>query len=85
MLEESDEQLPPGYIPLDTLGRYLKAYPPRDKLIAELRAMGFAAARCHLDAKSFRTSASLQQIVTASMNIGIALRPDCYLFSSGVQ
>lgn len=45
MLEESDARLPPGFIMVDTLGKYCTSYPSRDKLIAELKSRGFAAAR----------------------------------------
>jgi tRNA G26 N,N-dimethylase Trm1 len=52
------------------------SYPPRDVLIAELHSRGFAASRCHLETKAFRTSANLQEIVTVCVGgIGIAPRP----------
>lgn len=50
MLEEADPLLPPGFFSIDkSVARRLERPPPRDGLIAALRAEGFAAARCHLE------------------------------------
>ncbi len=74
MLEEADERLPPGYVTLDALGALLQSSPPRDALLAALRHDGHAAARCHVDAKAIRTSASLQQVLDAAERLGIRRR-----------
>lgn len=77
LIEESDVRLPPGYTALDRVGRQLASNPGRDKLVAELRARGFAAARCHLDARAFRTDARMVDILRAChMGLGIKIRPN---------
>ncbi|KAJ9508670.1 hypothetical protein QJQ45_027967, partial [Haematococcus lacustris] len=76
LLEESDPRLPPGFLPLDVLGRHLVRFPQRDQLIQQLRDAGFAAARCHLDDKALRTNASFQACMAAARSLGIAARED---------
>jgi tRNA G26 N,N-dimethylase Trm1 len=56
------------------LAKVLVGPPGRDELIQALRGAGHAAARCHLEARAFRTSASLQQICDAAVALGAQLR-----------
>jgi len=77
MVDEADARLPPGFIAVDRVGRHLASNPARDKLIAALRAGGFAASRCHLDPRSLRTSARMVDILGVCQDaLGIKVRPD---------
>jgi len=62
---ECDRRLPPHYYHLEDLSRRGRAActPPRDLLLAALRRRGFAAARCHCDARSVRTDASYCELL----------------------
>ena len=75
LLDEADERLPPGFLSLDGIGRHLASIPGRAALVSELRARGFAACRCHLDAKAIRTDARMREILTACQEgLGIKIR-----------
>ncbi|GFR41355.1 hypothetical protein Agub_g2038, partial [Astrephomene gubernaculifera] len=76
LLEEADPRLPPGFFSIDlSVSRRLQRPPPRDPLIAALRAEGFAAARCHLEARAFRTNACMADVLrVAEERLGIPRR-----------
>ena len=77
LIDEADARLPPGFIAVDRVGRHLASNPGRDKLIAALRAGGFAASRCHLDPRALRTNARMVDILRACQDsLGIRVRPD---------
>ncbi|KXZ56434.1 hypothetical protein GPECTOR_1g389 [Gonium pectorale] len=76
LLEEADPRLPPGFFSIDdSVVRRMARPPPRDALIAALREEGFAAARCHLEARAFRTNACMEDILrVAERRLGIPRR-----------
>lgn len=75
MKEEADSRLPPGYFHMDLLAAGLASCPSRADVIAALKQTGWAAARCHLETKAFRTDASLQQVMEVCGSVlGIPLR-----------
>ncbi|KAG2440506.1 hypothetical protein HYH02_010384 [Chlamydomonas schloesseri] len=76
MLEEADPRLPPGFFSIDdSVARRMARPPPRDALIAALRQEGFAAARCHLEARAFRTNACMADVLrVAEDRLGIPSR-----------
>ena len=77
MIDEAQPGLRPGFLSIDTIGRQLRMQPPRDKLIAELRARGHAAGRSHVEMRSIVTSASVGETLGACVEgLGIALRAD---------
>ena len=63
MREEADARLPPLYVTSEALGRRLARCPPRDGLIAALRARGWAASRCQLERRALRTDAPMEEVV----------------------
>eukprot|EP00198_Chlamydomonas_reinhardtii_P013377 XP_001702714.1 predicted protein [Chlamydomonas reinhardtii] len=76
LLEEADPRLPPGFFSIDdSVARRMARPPPRDALIAALREEGFAAARCHLEARAFRTNACMADVLrVAEDRLGIPPR-----------
>lgn len=76
LAEEADPRLPPGSLHLDGgLARRLARAPPRDALIAALREEGYAAARCHLEARAIRTDACVLEVVrVAEERLGMPRR-----------
>ncbi|GLI68777.1 hypothetical protein VaNZ11_013268 [Volvox africanus] len=76
LLEEADPRLPPGFFSIDeSVARRLVRPPSRDGLIAALRQEGFAAARCHLEARAFRTNACMVDVLrVAEERLGIPRR-----------
>ncbi|GLC35987.1 hypothetical protein PLESTF_001246700 [Pleodorina starrii] len=76
LIEEANPHLPPGFFSIDdSVARRLARPPPRDALIEALRAEGFAAARCHLEARAFRTDACMADVLrVAEERLGIPRR-----------
>ncbi|KAG2446177.1 hypothetical protein HXX76_000770 [Chlamydomonas incerta] len=76
LLEEADPRLPPGFFSIDdSVSRRMARPPPRDALIAALRAEGFAASRCHLEPRAFRSNACMADVLrVAEDRLGIDRR-----------
>jgi tRNA (guanine26-N2/guanine27-N2)-dimethyltransferase len=58
----------PHYLRTDELARKGRArrVPPRDVLIAALRADGFAATRSHIDPRGLKTNAAMAEVIACA-------------------
>ncbi|GAX75602.1 hypothetical protein CEUSTIGMA_g3046.t1 [Chlamydomonas eustigma] len=81
MKDEADGALPPGYLAMDTIGKQLVSNPSRARVMEALKAHGFVATRSHLEPKSIRTNARMQDILKVckeSLGIGVRQNSEFY-------
>lgn len=63
LIGEADPRLPPAFLPISSIAKFLDTTPSRDKLIAALQQAGFAAARTHVESRALLTNATMQQVL----------------------
>nr|XP_029123974.1 uncharacterized protein LOC105057196 isoform X2 [Elaeis guineensis] len=71
MIDESDPQLPPGYIKLDEIARRAKINsPPISTLISTLEKEGFVACRSHIAPNAVKTNCPMAACIHIARELG---------------